>query len=90
MVSKYANLLNDGAVRRWFENLKSRSIITSTVYLRNLDLYCELNQTSPKEILEVVVTGNFRDDFTDFVRKLAGSCCRNQLILLILPISASR
>jgi len=62
--------MNDAAVRRWFENLKSRSIITATVYFRNLGLYCELNHTSPKEILEVADVRKFKDDFTDFVRKL--------------------
>ncbi len=65
MASKYANLMNDAVVRRWFEILRSRSIITATVYLRNLGLYCELNQTSQKEILEVADTRNFRDYFTD-------------------------
>lgn len=70
MASKYAQLMNDASVRRWFENLRSRSIITATVYLRNLGLYCELNHTSPKEILEVSTSRKFKDDFTDFVRKL--------------------
>ena len=70
MASKYAYLMNDAGVRRWFENLKSRSIITATVYLRNFGLYCKLNQTSPKEVLEAATTRKFKDDFTDFVRKL--------------------
>ena len=69
MSNKYANLLNDPDVRRWFENLKSRSILTATVYLRSLGLYCELNQLSPQQILAAAGTKKFRDEFTDFVRK---------------------
>jgi len=70
MPGKYANLTNDPDVRRWFENLKSRSIITATVYLRCLGLYCDLNQTTPKQILEKAGTKKFKNDFTDFIRKL--------------------
>ena len=69
MPNKYASLLNDPDVRRWFENLKSRSIITATVYLRSLGLYCELNQILPQQILAAADTKKFRDEFTDFVRK---------------------
>jgi hypothetical protein len=70
MRAKYAYLLEDADVRRWFDNLAAKSLLTATVYLRNLGLYCELNKTDPKSILKVARTKAFRDGFTDFVRKL--------------------
>ena len=43
-----------------------------TVYLRCFGLYCELNQTNPQQILQAATSKKFKDDFTDFVRKLEG------------------
>jgi hypothetical protein len=70
MRAKYAYLLEDEDVRRWFDNLAAKSLLTATVYLRNLGLYCDLNKTDPKSILKVAGTKAFRDGFTDFVRRL--------------------
>ena len=70
MAAKYGHLLEDDDVRRWFENLQARSVITATVYLRSLGLYCVLNRTTPKEILRAASSKGFRDGFTDFVRRL--------------------
>ncbi|MEM3765492.1 MAG: site-specific integrase [Candidatus Bathyarchaeia archaeon] len=70
MKAKYAHLLNDADVKRWFENLAAKSIVTATVYLRTLGFYCELNKTDPKAILKVAGTKAFRDDFTDFIRRM--------------------
>jgi len=67
---KYSSLLQDDDVKRWFDNLAAKSILTATVSLRNLGLYCELNGTSPKEILRSAKTKAFRDRFTDFIRRL--------------------
>jgi len=67
---KYGYLLEDEDVKRWFENLAAKSIITATVYLRTLGLYCELNNTDPKAIIRVAGTKAFRDGFMDFVRGL--------------------
>ncbi|MEE9282680.1 MAG: hypothetical protein V3U49_01240 [Nitrososphaerales archaeon] len=69
MSTKYADLLNDKDVKRWYENLLARSDLTATVYLRSLGLFCSLNKTSPKKILDQSSTKRFRDNFTDFVRK---------------------
>ena len=44
--SKYKHLLEEPDVRRWFENLEAKSVITATVYLRTLGLYCDLTETS--------------------------------------------
>jgi len=70
MTAKYAHLLQDPDVNRWYENLEAKSVLTATVYLRGLGLYCALNQTTPKALLDVASTKEFRDGFTDFVRSL--------------------
>jgi hypothetical protein len=70
MKAKYAHLLGDADVRRWFENLAARSVVTATVYLRTLGLYCELNGTDPKAILEASKSKAFRDEFIDFIRRM--------------------
>lgn len=70
MKAKYIHLLKDEDVNRWFENLKAKSVVTATVYLRTLGLYCDLNQTTPKNLLKIAKTKTFRDSFMDFVRKL--------------------
>jgi site-specific recombinase XerC len=68
--AKYAFLLRDEDVKRWFDNLAAKSIITASVYLRTLGLYCELNKTNPKDIIKAAETKAFRDNFMDFVRRL--------------------
>ncbi len=72
MQPKYRELLLDEDVRRWFENLNAKSVLTATVALRNLGHYCELTETTPKEILKKARSNekDFRYEFTDFVRKL--------------------
>ena len=69
---KYQELLRDEDLRRWFENLRAKSVLTATVALRNLGHYCELTETTPKEILRKAKSNekNFRYEFTDFVRKM--------------------
>lgn len=69
MKPKYDHLLMDEDVKRWFDNLAARSIVTATVYLRTLGLYCELKQTTPQALLKVAKTKAFRDAFSDFVRQ---------------------
>ena len=72
MQPKYQELLLDEDVRRWFENLRAKSVLTATVALRNLGHYCELTETTPKEILKKAKSKekDFRYEFTDFVRKM--------------------
>ena len=72
MQPKYQELLLDEDVRRWFENLRAKSVLTATVALRNLGHYCELTETTPKEILRKAKSNekDFRYEFTDFVRKM--------------------
>jgi len=68
--SKYKHLLEDQDVRRWYENLEAKSVITATVYLRTLGLYCNLLKTTPKKILAEAPSKEFRDGFTDFIRMM--------------------
>jgi hypothetical protein len=70
MPKKYAYLLENDDVRRWYENLQARSIITATVYLRTLGRFCALTNTTPEHILDIADTKAFRDGFIDFVRQL--------------------
>ena len=72
MHPKYQELFLDEDMRRWFENLRAKSVLTATVALRNLGHYCELTETTPKEILKKAKSNekDFRYEFTDFVRKL--------------------
>ncbi len=68
--SKYSILLNDRQVKRWFDNLKARSILTATVYLRTLGHYCELNNITPLRLLAETKKKGFQEGFMDFVREL--------------------
>ncbi len=72
MQPKYRELLLDEDVRRWFENLRAKSVLTATVALRNLGHYCELTEATPKDILAKARSNekDFRYEFTDFVRKM--------------------
>jgi len=67
---KYDYLLKDDDVKRWYDNLVAGSSITAEVYLRSLGRYCELENSTPKKILQEAETKAFRDSFMDFVRKL--------------------
>jgi len=62
--------LKDEDLKRWFENLANKSYITATFYIRSLGLFCELNKTDPKGIPNAAGTKEFRDGFSDFVRRL--------------------
>ena len=68
MQPKYRGLLENPDVRRWYENLKARSILTATVYLRTLGYFCELTGTDPMSIVENATKKEFRDSFSDFIR----------------------
>jgi len=67
---KYKEMLNDKEISRWFENLRAKSYLTATVYLRGLGYYCEITDSTPYTILEDAKSGKLRNDFMDFVRKL--------------------
>ena len=69
--SKYKHFLEDDAdVRRWYENLEAKSVITAGVYLRTLGLYCASAKTTPRRILAEAESKKYRDGFTDFIRSM--------------------
>jgi len=70
MQPKYLYLLKNERVRRWYENLNAKSYLTATTWLRTLGLYCELENTTPDEILIDTNKLEFRDKFADFVRRM--------------------
>lgn len=50
MQPKYAYLLEDHGVRRWYENTERGSRITADVCLRRLGSFCESNKTTPGKL----------------------------------------
>ena len=68
--AKYNKMLESREISRWFDNLRAKSYLTATVYLRGLGYYCELTGSSPDSILDDARTGKLRTDFMDFVRKM--------------------
>ena len=68
--AKYEELLKNKEIRRWFDNLRAKSYLTATVYLRGIGYYCELNGLTPFAIIEDAKTEKLRNDFMDFVRRL--------------------
>ncbi len=68
--AKYNKLLEDREITRWFDNLRAKSYLTATVYLRGLGYYCELMNSTPRSIIEDTISGKLRNDFMDFVRKM--------------------
>ena len=68
--AKYERMLENEKVKRWFDNLKAKSVLTATVYRRTLGLYCELQNITPDKIIENMEKEEFRNDFMDFVRCL--------------------
>ncbi len=48
---KYAFLLEDPDIRRWYENVAGGSTVTADVYLRRLDGFSEIQKLPPKDIL---------------------------------------
>lgn len=51
-VANYENMLQDRDVRRWFDDLRAKSVLTATVYLRTLGYYCELMKGTPRKNLK--------------------------------------
>jgi site-specific recombinase XerC len=68
--AKYERMLENEKIKRWFDNLKAKSVLTATVYRRTLGLYCELQNITPDKIIENMEKEEFRNNFMDFVRRL--------------------
>jgi integrase len=50
---RYAYLLANKDLRRWYENVARGSVVTADVYLRRLGSFCEDNRLNPKAIPEL-------------------------------------
>ncbi|MDA8054904.1 MAG: site-specific integrase [Thermoplasmatales archaeon] len=68
--SKYDHILKDETVERWYKNLKARSNVTSSVYVRYLGYYCDKMKTNPEKILSDAKDKKLKNQFEDFVRSL--------------------
>ena len=77
MQPKYQELLRDEDLRRWCENLRAKSVLTATVALRNLGHYCELKETTPKEILNRARSNekDFRFSLMVFMKLFQSELC---------------
>ena len=51
--TRHKKLLENERVRRWYENLKARSNLTSDIYLRNLGLWLEWTGFNSDNIIEM-------------------------------------
>jgi hypothetical protein len=73
--SKYASLLEDPQVKRWYLNVSRGSRVTADVILRRLGKLCELLNMTPKEIVEKARSNlsNFQDMIEDMVASLEAS-----------------
>ncbi|MEM4091142.1 MAG: hypothetical protein QXQ46_10480 [Thermoplasmatales archaeon] len=67
---KHKKLLKNAVIKRWWENNRARSPLSADVLLRNLGLYCEINATTPDQILNDVRGAGIKTQFSDFVRKM--------------------
>ena len=67
---KYLHLLENETVKRWYDNLKAKSVLTATTWLRTLGYYCELQNTNPDSLKKALEEVNFRNTFSDFVREI--------------------
>ncbi len=53
MSTKYANLLDDTEIRRWYDNVSRGSKVTADVYLRRLGAFCQTKQLTPKNLISL-------------------------------------
>jgi len=51
--AKYAFLLEDVDVRRWYENVARGSEVTADVYLRRLGAFCKHFKLKPKQLISL-------------------------------------
>ncbi len=78
---KYEYLKEEKNLKLWHDNLYVKSSVTAGVYLRTMGLYCELNSTTPSQILEDSRKKNFDKKFTIFVRKMESMNKRGSYII---------
>ncbi|MCL4480600.1 MAG: hypothetical protein M1113_03835 [Candidatus Thermoplasmatota archaeon] len=60
---EHQKIYDDNQVNRWYLNLRARSPISADIRRRNLALYCDLNDVSPKEILYQAKENKLKNEF---------------------------
>ena len=74
-ITKKDNLLSNQDIRRWYDNLARSSVVTAEVRLRKLGKFCENNNMTPKELIELglkdprAVADLLEDNITTLERK---------------------
>ena len=79
---KYAQLLANPDVRRWYENVARGSRVTADVYLRRLGSFCSQYNLEPDSILamdEVRLRNLLMDFISSNEEKYAGSYIKSTL-----------
>jgi site-specific recombinase XerD len=66
---EYASLLDDKAIKRWYDNVSRGSLVTADVYLRRLGLFCNDLKIAPGKLLEMNESQLY-DLFLDTVSKM--------------------
>ena len=69
---KYAELKENRNVMLWYRNLQNGSMITGDVYLRTMELYLDIMETTPEQIIKEAKSEEWklRNDFMGFVSKM--------------------
>lgn len=74
-ITKKDNLLSNQDILRWYDNLARSSVVTAEVRLRKLGKFCENNNITPKELIELgladprAVANLLEDNITTLERK---------------------
>lgn len=80
--AKYAYLLDDKDVRRWYDNIARGSPAAAEIYLRNLGNFCQANQLTPRKLASKRPSAieNLLMDYVSTVQeKYAGSYIHNTI-----------
>ena len=67
---KHGKLLEDPQVNEWHKKNARRSLLSADVRLRTLGHYCEVMNTTPKNILESAQSGELKPMFKKFIEKM--------------------
>ena len=71
MGKRYAYLLEDDDVRRWYQNVARGSVTTADVYLRRLGAFCERRKISPRGFASMS-DGEVKAVLMDLIGELEG------------------
>jgi hypothetical protein len=87
--SKFEYIREDKSLKMWHDNLYLRSSNTARVYLPTMELCCELNSTTPSQILENSKKKDLDGNFTLFVRELESKNKKGSYIVRFKKVLSS-